>query len=184
MSELTHTELVEKARKWLARKCPVVITEMAGGTEEADAIGWKSWEPILIECKANRSDFRSDSKKHFRQVPAYGMGCRRYFMAPKGMIKINELPLGWGLLEVSKSRVYVTMESGKFEEYNRRSEVGLLLSALQRTGQICPQGVSVRVYKYETKNTATLTVGVEPKQDCTECGDNLKCLCGEPKEGE
>ena len=26
----------------------------------------------------------------------------------------------------------------------------------------------------------------EPKQttDCTECADNLKCLCGEPKEGE
>lgn len=160
---MTHDHLVERARIWLIRKmrCPVVVTEMKGGSEEADAIGWRSWNPILIECKASRSDFLADRKKIFRRNPYMGMGRTRYFMAPKGMIKPEELPDKWGLIEVDGTKYSVSVEPELFQEYNRNREVGLLLSALQRTGQICPKGVSIRVYQYETKNTATLTVNKE-----------------------
>lgn len=155
-----HSKLVELARKWLCRKCPVVITEMAGGSEIADAIGWRSWSPILIECKSSRSDFLTDKKKFFRRNPKEGMGFKRYFMTPKGLVKPEELPEKWGLIEIHGKRYRTIKKASPFYEYNRSREVGMLLSALQRTGHICPDGVSIKCYKYETKNTATLSTEI------------------------
>ena len=158
---MTHDELVKIARKWLKARCPVVITEIAGGQEEPDAIGWKSHSPILIECKATRQDFLSDRHKSFRRYPESGLGHKRYYMAPKGLLKPDELPDKWGLIEVAGKRTRLKKEAGYFKECNRVREVGILLSVLQRVGQNCHAGISIRVYQYETKNRATLTLNRE-----------------------
>lgn len=158
---MTHAEVVEKAAAWLRRKCPVVVTEISSSPEQPDVIGWKSWLPILIECKASRSDFIADSKKWFRHQPKLGLGRERYYMAPEGIIKTEEVPENWGLLEIKGQRVYNIVKPKPFAEYNRKSEVGILLSLLQRIGQTAPQGVSIRCYNFETKNTATLGIKSE-----------------------
>jgi len=155
---MTHAELVARAAAWLKVRCNIVITEIVGGNEEPDAIGWKSGQPILIECKATRADFRLDAKKWFRHKPENGLGRYRYYMTLPGLIKPEELPDKWGLLEVKNKRIFKTVESGNFETFNRDGEVGMLLSCLRRIGQAAPKGVSIRCYNYENKNKATLGI--------------------------
>lgn len=110
----THAQLCGIAVKWLQRphsgggpSCLVAVSEVAGGWdgEIPDAIGFclAHWETgaTVVEVKVTRSDFLADRKKPHRQ-PGQGMGSWRYFMAPEGLIRVDELPQGWGLIEVNK----------------------------------------------------------------------------------
>ncbi|MCC4613638.1 hypothetical protein LL963_16325 [Xanthomonas campestris pv. esculenti] len=144
---MTHAELVKTAGRWLrgTAGCSVVLEELCAATrngENPDAIGWYCGSTLLIECKASRSDFLADRKKHFRICPENGMGMYRYFMAPRGLLRADEMPERWGLLEVSGQRVFVVRghqpkswhseDIWRFAERDAGSEVLMLLSAMQR----------------------------------------------------
>lgn len=146
---MTHAELVLAAGRWLrgAGRCTVVLEELCAATgngENPDAIGWYSTQTLLIECKASRSDFLADRKKSFRMDPSRGMGSYRYFMAPKGMLRSDEIPGRWGLLEVSGRRVLRTKGHEPGQGYWRQEdpwcfvaraaedEVRMLLSSMGR----------------------------------------------------
>ena len=59
-------------------------------SENPDAMGFGGRHfSILIECKASRADFIMDRKKWFRKRPEDGMGHKRYFMAPVGMLTVS-----------------------------------------------------------------------------------------------
>jgi hypothetical protein len=134
---MTHAQLVEKAVRWLRHyRCGVVLSEQACVSGEMpDAIGWKkACHSVLIESKISRSDFLADRDKPFRIKPETGVGCERYYLAPRGLIRIDELPAGWGLLEISGCEIERVKSSAK----NLRSAVGfqnemnLLLASLRR----------------------------------------------------
>jgi hypothetical protein len=100
-----------------------------------DAIGWKkACHSVLVESKISRGDFLADRGKPFRQKPEGGVGCERYYLAPRGLIRVDELPAGWGLLEVTGREIERVKPSAK----NLRSAVGfqnemnLLLASLRR----------------------------------------------------
>ncbi|EIN73630.1 hypothetical protein ECPA10_3106, partial [Escherichia coli PA10] len=42
----------------------------------------------------------ADRKKRFRKNPSLGMGDWRFFISEPGIISIEDLPPGWGLLHV------------------------------------------------------------------------------------
>jgi hypothetical protein len=162
---MTHAELVELAAEWLRAKCSVVITEMVAVSvtmECPDAIGWYSHASYLVECKASRSDFLADRKKQFRQSPEHGMGTYRYFLAPKGMIRPEELPANWGLLEVGEGGKVRAKVKAAHQPAYFQAERDLLLSSLKRVGKAIPDGagVSVKYYTYKTKSMATMGVQV------------------------
>ena len=120
---MTHAQLVEKAVHWLRRyRCGVVLSEQACASGEMpDAIGWKrACHSVLVECKVSRGDFLADLTKPFRRKPATGVGCERFYLAPAELIKPEELPLGWGLLEYCSRKVNMLRESAK----NLRSAAG------------------------------------------------------------
>src|ERR1700693_6104770 len=99
---MTHAQLVEKAVRWLRNyRCGVVLSEQACVSGEMpDAIGWKrACHSVLIECKITRADFFVDRDKPFRRKQECGLGWERFYLAPAGMIRREELPVGWGLLE-------------------------------------------------------------------------------------
>ena len=133
---------------WLRRyRCGVVLSEPACASGEMpDAFGWKKkCHSVLVECKASRPDFLADRDKPFRQRPETGVGCERYYMAAKGLIRVEEIPAGWGLLEVSGREVEKVKPSAK----NLRSEMGvgyemnLLLASLRRVEvRIEPQSIT------------------------------------------
>lgn len=69
--------------------------------EQPDCLAFRSGVSLLIECKTSRSDFLADRKKNFRKDPSLGMGSWRFMLTPKGLLKIEELPEKWGLLEIT-----------------------------------------------------------------------------------
>ena len=134
---VTHAKLVSMAVRWLRLyRCGVVLSEQACVSGEMpDAIGWKkACHSVLVESKVSRGDFLADRDKPFRQKPEMGVGCERYYLAPRGLIRAEELPAGWGLLEVCGREIERVKASAK----NLRSEIGfenemnLLLASLRR----------------------------------------------------
>jgi hypothetical protein len=164
---MKHAELVDIGRSWLAKRCPVVITELSSmAGETPDVIGFEGrvhdigYGTHLIECKISRADFRADAKKYYRRAPDKGMGDYRYFMAPRGLLKIEDIPGRWGLLEVTDAgRVHVVVVPLQ-QEADKRRETSLLISTLRRLHLHDGDHSSLRVKSYtmETKNTAVLAV--------------------------
>jgi len=144
--DMTHADLVKIAGRWLRNTagCSVVLEELCAATgngENPDAIGWYCARTLLVECKVSRSDFLADRKKRFRAKPELGLGSYRYFMAPKGLLRVDELPERWGLLEVAGGRVHVAAgyrpksygyDEWAFPERYTIGEFQMLLSAMQR----------------------------------------------------
>ena len=145
---MTHAQLVERAVRWLRwYRCGVVLSEQACVSGEMpDAIGWKqACHSVLIECKITRADFLVDRAKPFRQKPEKGVGSERFYLTPPALLKQEELPAGWGLLEVRRGRVEMMKASLK----NMRTVVGfryemnLLLASLRRVEvRIEPQSIT------------------------------------------
>lgn len=138
---ISHRELVERAFLYLHTiGCSVRFKErVASSSENPDVIGFGGRHfSVLIECKASRNDFAADKTKWFRKRPEDGMGYKRYFMAPVGMLKPSEIPKGWGLLEVYEKtprmnrRVCIAVDAEAFHERNREAEIKYLVSAIRR----------------------------------------------------
>jgi hypothetical protein len=134
---VTHAKLVSMAVAWLRRyRCGVVLSEQACVSGEMpDAIGWKkACHSVLVESKVSRSDFLADREKPFRQKPETGVGCERYYLAARGLIRMEELPAGWGLLEVSGREIERVKPSAKTlrSAVGFQSEMNLLLASLRR----------------------------------------------------
>lgn len=134
---MTHPQLVEKAVRWLRSYCcGVVLSEQACVSGEMpDAIGWKqACHSVLVECKVTRADFLADRDKPFRKKPEKGVGSERFYLTPHDLLKAEELPAGWGLLELRRGHVEMIKPSAK----NLRSAIGfryemnLLLASLRR----------------------------------------------------
>lgn len=161
VKEPSHSELVEAAAVWLRKTCSVVITEIATIGEEPDAIGWRGKWSTLVECKISRADFHADKKKYFRRDPAQGIGFNRYFLTAPNIVKLEEVPVNWGLLVLVRGKVRVLRKSENFHEMNCRHETEILLSTLRRLGcSAGDTGCSIKRYTLETKNRAT--VGMAP----------------------
>jgi len=171
---MTHAQLVEKAVRWLrSYRCGVVLSEQACVSGEMpDAIGWKqACHSVLVECKVTRADFVADREKPFRQKPERGVGSERFYLTPPALIKLEELPAGWGLLECRRGHIEMLSPSTK----NLRTAVGfryemnLLLSSLRRVEvRIEPQSITYflkwknRMAEY---NRGTLPEGLTATDD-------------------
>src|SRR5438477_1925411 len=106
---IKHEKLVAKAVAWLRRyRCGVVLSEQSCSSGETpDAIGWKrASHSVIVECKISRADFLADREKPFRRKPEIGMGCERYYLTLAELLKPDELPSGWGLLELRGREVH------------------------------------------------------------------------------
>ncbi|WP_143516196.1 adenylosuccinate synthase [Pusillimonas sp. T2] len=184
-----HKSLCEIAVKWLKRApsaggpgCAVAMSECKSGVdgEIPDAIGFRRTGydatdgSVLVEVKTSRADFLADAKKSHRI--SGGIGSWRYYMAPKGLIDPNDLPMGWGLLQVNERghvkalAGHATYFKGRHDEYLRQAclwrfldvdvsrEQFLLVRALANTGD--PQKVLIMLREANNR-AARLTAAVE-----------------------
>ena len=134
----------------------------SAASETPDCIGWNSFRSILIECKTSRSDFQRDAKKSTRIHPDLGMGNERFYLTPAGLLKKEELPAGWGLLEVTPEGKVRMKQQAEWRKGAKEMEMTLLVSAIRRIGQNPPKGISVKCYTLETEQRATITIDPEP----------------------
>jgi len=171
---MTHTQLVEKAVRWLrSYRCGVVLSEQACVSGEMpDALGWKqACHSVLVECKVTRADFLADRGKPFRQKPDKGVGSERFYLTPAGLVKIEELPPGWGLLELRRGRIEMVHASAKNlrTATGFRYEMNLLLASLRRVEvRIEPQSIT-DFLKWKNRmaeyNRGTLPEGLTAAED-------------------
>jgi hypothetical protein len=149
-TERKHAQLVARAVEWLRCKygCGIVLSEQyCASGEVPDVIGWKgSSQSVLVECKVSRSDFLADANKPFRLRPEEGLGSKRFYMAPAGMIAPEELPKRWGLLECKGREVMMTVKPGRQDlrtAAGLMKEMNLLLASLRRVEvRIEPQTIT------------------------------------------
>lgn len=145
---MTHAQLVDIAVHWLRTyRCGVVLSEQACVTGETpDAIGWKGkCYSVVVECKVTRGDFLADLKKPWRNDAGHALGCERFYLAPRNLISVDELPAGWGLLDYHARRVSVLQKSGRNlrTDAGFRNEMNLLLASLMRVEvRIEPQRIT------------------------------------------
>lgn len=140
--KVTHDDLVMRAEKWLkSQNCKVVIRDpfRTMNQEQPDTIGWRDGVSILIEAKASRADFLADKKKWFRKYPEKGMGDWRFYICEPDVIRIEDLPEGWGLLYVTPKtikKVHGIPTNCNWHNCphtpNKRAETVMLVSALRR----------------------------------------------------
>ena len=171
---MTHEKLVKAAVAWHRRYgCGVVLSEQSCASGETpDAIGWKrACHSVVVECKSSRSDFLADRDKPFRLKPERGMGCERFYLAPAGLISANEVPIGWGLLELRGREVVELVPASKQMRgtVGLRYEMNLLLASLRRVEvRIEPQSIT-DFLKWKNRmaeyNRGSLPEGVVPSQE-------------------
>lgn len=123
----THKALCTIGASWLIRnhKCRAVLVEK--GTfcaEMPDAIGFYADKSFVIEAKTSRADFLADAKKPHRG--AGGMGLFRYYICPKGLISVDEIPEGWGLLYVTEKGIVRKIKE-PFAAINRDKDAEFLM---------------------------------------------------------
>ena len=175
---MTHAQLVRMAEEWLRRcyRCGIVLSEQScTDGETPDVIGWKKkCRSVLIECKISRADFLADREKPFRKEPARGMGCERFYLVPQGLIRVQELPACWGLLEAKGRRVLISARPGRQSQRDQSGlmrEMELLLASLSRVEvRIEPQTITDflkwknRLMEY---NGGRLPQGIAPDSSAT-----------------
>jgi hypothetical protein len=173
----THQDLCSLAVNRLQRApgrsgpaCQVAFSEAKGGWngEIPDAIGFRTAAEdegtVVVEVKVSRSDYLADRAKAHRQDGAKGMGHYRYYMAPEGIISLQELAPRWGLVEVSPKGVlrvlsgHVTVK--RADQPARRHERAisrewlLLASMLSRVGNVEAMHAELKRVKNEQARLA------------------------------
>jgi hypothetical protein len=132
----THKEGVRRIAAWLGgtKRMAVVMAERVttACSETPDAIAWGSrGESILVEVKVSRADFHADKAKSFRRYEEDGVGVHRYFAAPAGVLKPEDMPEGWGLLAIHQYQIRELVAPAA-KPANRVNEVAMLVSAIRR----------------------------------------------------
>ncbi len=171
---MTHAQLVQKAVAWLrSYRCGVVLSEQAClSGEMPDAIGWKrASHSVVVECKISRADFLADRDKPFRRKPELGLGCERFYLTPAALVRPDELPPGWGLLECHNRTIRELLPSAKNLRTTTgfRYEMNLLLASLRRVEiRIEPQTLT-EFLKWKNRmaeyNRGVLPEGIVPAEE-------------------
>ena len=171
---MTHEKLVAKGVAWLrSYGCGVILSEQSCASGETpDAIGWKrGCHSVLVECKISRADYLIDREKPFRRKPESGMGCERFYLTPAELLRTEDLPVGWGLLELRGRIVEIAVPSSKKlrAAAGFRYEMNLLLASLRRVEvRIEPQSIT-DFLKWKNRmmgyNRGTLPEGITPSGD-------------------
>lgn len=152
-----HEEIVAASVRWLRRNgCAAILCDpfKAGLREQPDAIGWRDGISLVVEVKASRSDFLADAKKPHRIDPADAVGDWRFYAAPAGVVKVEDLSAGWGLLEWDgrclKPSHGVPLGNCNWhgapfrDTSNKRAETQLLVSAIHRPEFVPRRGARLR----------------------------------------
>lgn len=122
--KISHKQLCIEGARWLNKKASniyyrsqfVCVELSCQGTREIpDVLGLRPYGPVMIEVKTSRSDFLKDFTKPQRMDGSKPLGTYNFYLAPEGIIKAEEVPENWGLLEWDGKRVKEVSDPQKVE---------------------------------------------------------------------
>ena len=140
-----HYRLCCEAAKWLKRRknaerwrSPwkyIAVELVCYAAENTDVWATNGECSIVIEVKTSRADFLKDGKKWHRAetMKEYQSGNFRYYLAPAGMIRADELPEDWGLLEWDGKEISRVVAS-QYRPVNNHADLIIMSSILRREG--------------------------------------------------
>ena len=127
-------------------KCKYVAVELnVYGAENTDV--WASFCDCtaVIEVKTSRADFLADKQKYWRRPESAKnqAGNFRCYLAPIGLLRVEEIPENWGLLEYSAhdKAIYMRKRPPHNDAYNH-ADLVILQSILRR------EGFKEKIYNY------------------------------------
>lgn len=90
---------------------------------------------LCVEVKMTRGEFTRSLKKKNNLYYDNGCGTYRYYLCPDGVININELPDGWGLINYNydEQNLTIVKESTEFD-CKYRSDMMILSSFIKKLG--------------------------------------------------
>ncbi len=110
--KLTHTDLKKALQNRYAFPHWILMEEVKNRTgfewtRSADAVAFglyasRGHEIHMFECKASRADFMSEIRDPAKSEEMAQHADRFFIVAPTGILKKSELPVGWGLIGVSR----------------------------------------------------------------------------------
>lgn len=70
---------------------------------------------VGFEIKVSRADFRTELANP-RKADEIAKFCNKwYIVSPKGIVPVNEMPENWGLLETTKTQVWITKKAPELQ---------------------------------------------------------------------
>jgi hypothetical protein len=119
--DMTHDEIADWCANRLMRMgYKFAFSNLTSAThgEQPDVLGLTAYgESIVVEVKVSRTDFHADKKKPWRSNPEMGMGDMRVYLAPEGLLQLNDIPYGWQLWEVyGKTKPMLRIVKGRTKE--------------------------------------------------------------------
>lgn len=142
MKDLTHSELCKLTAKKFMKEIALIEYKCQMLNEEPDVLVFDSYsDTTLYEIKMSRDDFWKDWNKPL----AYSLGRLRYYVCPAGLIQIDELPFGWGLIWYNNNRFYLKKKSELFKN-NKCLENRLLINAIKRVNENRKESVLIKEY--------------------------------------
>ena len=120
---------------------PITAVELSsittGTIESPDIIAFhqniRNSSCIVFEIKLSRADFKADFNKECR-LSGRGMGVRRYYVVPTGLVSVNEELNGWGLIYFDGNNLEIVKESRLYDETERQTfgETNTLINLIKR----------------------------------------------------
>lgn len=114
------------------------------------------FERVGYEVKVSRSDFLRELKNPRKREPAMAIVDRFYFAAPWGLIKLDEVPEGCGLIQVyaanehRDARTHRTLTAPRLEPRGlTRREVSALIRYRVNPNQV--RALKARAHHFETR---------------------------------
>lgn len=124
----------------------VAVELVTYGREVADVWGTNGASTTVVEVKVSRADFLRDKEKICRKNQLEGMGNFRWYFALQGIIKEEELPEDWGLVEVDESgNIIRLVRLAKYQESTSLGNISILCSIMRR------EGIKGQIFNYRKK---------------------------------
>lgn len=104
---------------------------------------------VAYEIKVSRGDFAAELKKPEKRAPAEAVANECFFVAPAGLLKIDEIPEGWGLVEKTKGGLRKVKHATQRKDRNLPID---FVASLARRVQDPPPIYDEPLWKYQDQD--------------------------------
>lgn len=121
---------------WQTQNMLSAVELVCYGAELTDVYATNRETSTIIEVKVSHVDFLNDQKKYARSKEAedagHQIGNFRYYLCPEGIIKPDELPIGWGLLYWNGKKIDKVVPAPKKWQTDHKFDMFVLCSIIDR----------------------------------------------------
>ena len=105
----------------------------------------KRFRSVVVEVKVSRADFRRELAHREKREPAEQRANECYFAVPHGLVQVDEVPEGWGLITADAGGLKLR-KSAQWREIDHLPRA--FVAQLARSGPAAPDHGSKKLWSY------------------------------------